>query len=109
MQSFKILDLQVEVCTYIKKTDCTCMKKAQIFSLVFCDFLDPWYYDCGCLGTLKTACIGQHFDSLKKEEWNRKGTLVRWKGYVNFTYVILEVASLREVEFLRWLQILIYC
>ena len=50
-----------------KKTDCTCIKKAQIFSLVFCDFLDPWYYDCGCLGTLKTACIGQHFDSLKKE------------------------------------------
>ena len=32
-----------------------------------------------------------------------------WKGYVNFTYLILEVASLREVESLTLLQILIYC
>lgn len=65
MQSFKILDLQVQVCIkgrlYMRK------KKAQIFSLVFSVFLDPWYYDCVCLGPLKTACIGQHFDSLKKE------------------------------------------
>ena len=81
-------------------------KKVQIFSLVFSDFLDPWYYDCGCLGPLKLhALVDILILSIKNNGTEKKS----WKGYVNFTYVILEVASLREVESLTLLQILIYC